>query len=134
MSYWKVACASPNDSSSRFFGVQYASYEACGNATASAGYGYGWCCVFVDTRPEEAVLTSCSSPTKVMAGVAFNMVITIDGGRDARYYKIVFSGDYIGETAPFLVSEGPSTQQFLAGNIVFTTGGSKSITATLVKI
>lgn len=82
----------------------------------------------------EASLVSCSWPQNPIAGQTYQVGITVNQGSKDENYKLVFIGDFTGESAPFMVNAGTGQQQFTAGNITFPTGGSKSVTAALVRV
>ncbi|MDD3813324.1 MAG: hypothetical protein PHZ02_01650, partial [Desulfocapsaceae bacterium] len=67
-------------------------------------------------------------------GQPYELVILVNQGSITEGYKIVFSGGYTGDSTPFMVTAGTGQQQFTIGNMVFTSGGTKSITASLVKV
>jgi len=97
--------------------------DGCGNRRANPACAY-----------TEAVLASCQWPANVIAGQAYPVLITVNQGSMTENYKIVFSGDYVGESPPFIVNTGTGQQQFTIGNLIFTTAGQKNITANLVKV
>ena len=86
------------------------------------------------TPPMEAVLASCQWPLEAIAGQAANVTITVNQGSLTGNYKLVFSGDFTGESTPFIVDAGAKQQQFTIGNLIFTTGGTKNVSATLIKV
>ncbi len=96
--------------------------DGCGNKRANPACAY-----------REAVLASCEWPSNVIAGQSIQLPITINQGSMTENYKLVFSGDFAGELSPFTVNAGTGQQQFTVGNLIFTTGGAKNVTASLVK-
>jgi len=82
----------------------------------------------------EAALVSCIFPVNVIAGQTYQVTITVNQGSLTENYKLVFSGDLAGESIPFTVNAGTGQQQFTYGTLTFVTGGSKTVTAALVKI
>jgi len=97
--------------------------DGCGNRRANPA------CVY-----REAVLASCQWPLEAIAGQAANVTITVNQGSLIENYKLVFSGDFAGESTPFIVDAGAGQQQFTIGNLIFTTGGTKNVSATLIKV
>lgn len=96
--------------------------DGCGNRREKLACAY-----------REASLVSCSWPQNPIAGQTYQVIITVNQGSKDENYKLVFTGDFTGESAPFMVNAGTGQRQFTVGNIIFSTGGSKSVTATLVK-
>jgi hypothetical protein len=97
--------------------------DGCGNRRANPA------CVY-----REAVLASCQWPLEAIAGQAAKVTITVNQGSLIENYKLVFSGDIAGESTPFIVDAGASQQQFTIGNLILTTGGTKNVSATLIKV
>ena len=97
--------------------------DGCGNKRENPACAY-----------REASLVSCTWPQNPIAGQTYQVRITINQGSKDENYKLVFSGDFVGESAPFMVNAGTGQQQFTVGNITVPTGGTKSVTATLVKV
>jgi hypothetical protein len=81
----------------------------------------------------EAELISCQWPSNMTVGQANQIVITVNQGSATENYIIVFSGDFVGESTPFTVNTGTGQQQFTVGDLIFSTGGTKNVTASLVK-
>lgn len=81
----------------------------------------------------EAELASCQWPSDVITDQITQVVITVNQGSTTENYNIVFSGDFVGESAPFAVNAGTEQQQFTMGDIIFSTEGTKTVTASLVK-
>lgn len=84
-----------------------------------------------DLKFLEASLVSCTWQENIIAGQPAQITITVNRGSVSENYKLVFSGDFIGESPPFLVSAGTGQLTFTA-SVVFPTG-VKTITASLVK-
>lgn len=97
--------------------------DGCGNVRANPACAY-----------REASLYSCTWPQNPIAGQTYQIGITINQGSKTENYKIVFTGDFVDESAPFTVNAGTGQQQFTVGNLIFTTGGAKNVTASLVKV
>jgi hypothetical protein len=84
----------------------------------------------------EAALVSCPAlPANIVAGqVVPPITLIINQGSMTENYKLVFSGDFIAESAPFVVTAGTAQQQAIYSSMVFATGGAKTVTVALVKI
>ena len=82
----------------------------------------------------EAMLVSCNFPANAIAGQTYQGTITVNQGSLTENYKLVFSGDLAGESMPFTINTGTGQQQITISNMVFPTGGPKTVTAALVKI
>lgn len=98
--------------------------DGCGNRRENPACAY-----------REAVLASCLQlPQNIIADQAYQVTITVKQGSMTENYKLVFSGDYVAESAPFIVNAGTGQQPFTYGNLTFFTGGPKIVTVALVKI
>lgn len=84
--------------------------------------------------PREAALASCQWPLTATAGQASQIVITVNQGSSTENYKLVFSGDLTGESSPFIVNAGTKQQHVTIENLIFTTGGQKNVSASLIKV
>lgn len=97
--------------------------DGCGNRRENPACAY-----------REAELISCEWPAgTLIAGETYQVVATVNQGSTTENYKLVFSGDYTGESSPFTVNAGTGQQQFTV-DIIFATGGQKTVTAVLVKV
>lgn len=91
--------------------------------------------ITISAAYREATLISCAPPSAPpIAGTPFSITIVVAQGSVAENYKLVFSGDYVGETTPFLVSAGAGQITLSAGPITIPVAGTKNITAALVKV
>lgn len=81
----------------------------------------------------EAELISCKLSSNIIYGEETLFIVTINQGSKTENYKLVFSGDLMGETDMFLINAGSGQIQttfFISFDVI----GPKSITATLVKV
>ena len=98
--------------------------DGCGNRRANSACAY-----------REAVLASCPTlPPNIIAGQENQVIVIINQGSKTENYKLVFSGDFVAESAPFTVNAGTAQQQAIYNNLIFATGGAKTVTASLVKV
>jgi hypothetical protein len=99
--------------------------DGCGNIRANTACAY-----------REALMASCPAlPANIVAGqVVPPITLIINQGSNTENYKLVFSGDFVAESAPFTVNAGTGQQQAIYGSMVFATGGAKTVIASLVKV